>query len=161
MRTALEKRALVFAAVAVLALIASVTLPAQSAPRREYERYLVDLRAAVLAGDADALGALVTEDRVSVSGASGKTMRGRAAQVESDRVVFRNSRVTAFDMTITDFQSSGSLAYATGTGTHRVIDKATGAERVDTFQYVEVLVLEKDGKWRSKHFMNAPREPGT
>lgn len=128
--------------------------------RRQYDAYLAALKAAVLAGDADALGALVTEDRVSVSGATGKTLRGRAAQVESDRIVFRGSQVTSFEMQVTDFQASGSMAYATGVGTHTVVDRTTGQARVDRFQYVDILVLEKDGQWRSRYFMNAPPDPG-
>lgn len=127
--------------------------------RREYDAYLNTLRAAIMAGDADALGALVMEDRVSVSGANGKTVRGRAAQVQSDRVFFAASKITAFEMRVIDLRSSGSLAYATGIGTHTVTDRVTGQQHVDSFQYVDILIREADGHWRSRYFMNAPREP--
>jgi hypothetical protein len=147
--------------ITVLAL-AVLSLSAQSPisePRQEYEEYLRALRASVLSGNAEALGALVTEDRVSVSGATGRTMRGRVAQVEADRALFRGSQITSFEMQLTDFRSSGSLAYATGVGTHTVVDRSTGQQRTDSFQYVEVLILGSDGLWRSQFFMNAPQEP--
>lgn len=130
-----------------------------NATRGQYDGYLGELRAAILAGDAQSLGNLVTEDRVSVSGATGKTLRGRAAQVESDRAVFLSSQVTMFEMRITDFHSSGAMAYATGVGTHQIRDRTTGQQRVDRFQYVDILVVEPDGHLRSRYFMNAPLEP--
>jgi ketosteroid isomerase-like protein len=105
-----------------------------------------------------ALGELVTEDRVSVSGRTGSVMHGRAAQVAADRVFFRGSKISSFSMTVTSFRSSGTLAYATGVGTHTVVTLATGQQRVDWFQYVEVLVRGEDGRWRSQYFMNAPPE---
>ena len=154
------KAVLLFAAMIAIGSVDSAQSPSPNATRQQYDAYLGALRAAVLAGDADALGALVTEDRVSVSGATGKTLRGRTAQVEADRVVFRGLQVTAFEMHVTDFRSSGSMAYATGVGTHQVLDRATGQQRVDRFQYVDILVLEKDGQWRSRYFMNAPLDPG-
>jgi len=154
------KAFLVVVATIAIGSVESAQSPSPDAARRQYDAYLSALRAAVLAGDADALGALVTEDRVSVSGATGKTLRGRAAQIETDRVVFRGSRVTEFEMHVTDFRSSGSMAYATGVGSHHVLDRATGREREDRFQYVDILVLEQDGRWRSRYFMNAPLDPG-
>lgn len=43
-------------------------------------------------------------------------------------------------MTVTSFRSSGTLAYATGVGTHTVLTLATGQQRVDSFHYVDILV---------------------
>ena len=154
------KAVLLVIVILAIGSVESAQSPSPNSARRQYDAYLDALRAAVLAGDADALGALVTVDRVSVSGASGKTLRGRAAQVEADRIVFRSSQVTAFEMQVTDFQSSGSMACATGIGTHQVLDRTTGQRRVDKFQYVDILVLEQDGHWRSRYFMNAPPDPG-
>ena len=85
-------------------------------------------------------------------------MLGRSAQLQADRRFFGGSRIAAFEVTVTDFRSAGSLAYATGTGRHTVADIATGEPRVDTFQYVEILVLEEDNHWRSRYFMNAPHK---
>ncbi len=154
------KAGLLIVAILAIGSVESAQSPLPDGTRRQYDAYLEALRAAVLAGDADALGALVTADRASVSGATGRTLRGRAAQVEADRIAFRGSQVTAFEMRVTDFQSSGSMACATGVGTHEVLDRATGQRRVDKFQYIDILVLEKDGHWRSRYFMNAPPEPG-
>ena len=148
----------------VLIILAIVTAPAVTAqipptnidPRQAYDAYLSAVRTAVLGGDADALGDLVTEDRVSVSGRTGSAMHGRAAQVAADRVFFRGSKITSFTMTVTSFRSSGTLAYATGVGAHTVLTLATGEQRVDSFQYVDVLVRGDDGRWRSQYFMNAP-----
>jgi ketosteroid isomerase-like protein len=111
-----------------------------------------------LAGDAEAVGNLVTPDRVAVSGVNGNTVRGRAAQVAADRVFFRDSRVVSFEMRVTAFSAADSLAYAAGVGTHTVIN-AAGVSRVDRFQYVDILVRGSDGQWRSRYFMNAPPEP--
>jgi len=148
----------------ILAIVASATTMAQSPEantegRAAYEAYLSAVRTAALSGDADALGELVTDDRVSVSGRTGSVMHGRAAQVAADRVFFKGSKITSFSMTVTTFRTSGTLAYATGVGTHTVRTLATGQERVDSFQYVDVLVRGEDGRWRSQFFMNAPPEP--
>jgi uncharacterized protein (TIGR02246 family) len=147
----------------VLAILASITTTAQEPAtdadaRRAYDAYVSAVRAAVLSGDAGALGDLVTADRVSVTARTGSVMRGRAAQIEADRVFFRGARITAFSMPVTSFRSSGPLAYATGVGTHTVMTVATGQQRVDSFQYVEVMVRGDDGRWRSQYFMNAPPE---
>jgi hypothetical protein len=147
-----------------LAIVASVTATAQGPERngdarRAYDTYLSAVRTAVLSGDADALGELVTEDRVSVTGCTGSVMRTRAVQVAADRVFFQGSKITAYSVTVTSFRSSGTLAYATGVGTHTVLTLATGQQRVDSFQYVDVLVRGEDGRWRSQYFMNAPPEP--
>jgi len=148
----------------VLALVATFTTTTQgpetnAGARQAYDAYLSAVRSAVLSGDADALGELVTEDRVSVAGRTGSVVRGRAAQVAADRVFFRGSKITSFSMTATSFRSSGTLAYATGVGTHTVLTLVTGQERVDSFQYVDVLVRGEDGRWRSQYFVNAPPEP--
>ena len=124
--------------------------------RNEYDAYLDALKAAVLAGDASALGDLVTTNRVAVTGANGRTVRGRAAQVAADRVFFRTSQVTSFEMRVAEFRSDGSLAYAAGTGVHTVVDRQSGATRTDRFQYIDVLEKGTDGRWRSKYFVNAP-----
>jgi len=148
----------------IVVLAASATARAQSpeantAARQAYDAYLSAVRTAALSGDADALGELVTDDRVSVSGRTGSVMHGRAAQVAADRVFFQGSKITSFSMTVTSFKSSGTLAYATGVGTHTVLTLATKQQRVDSFQYVDVLVRGDDGRWRSQYFMNAPPEP--
>jgi uncharacterized protein (TIGR02246 family) len=148
----------------VLAVVAGVLGTAQAPDanadaRRAYDAYLAAVKRAVVSGDADALGALATDDKVSVTGRSGSTLRGRAAQVAADRVFFQGSTITDFNMTVTSFRSSGTLAYATGVGAHTVVTRATGQQRVDSFQYVEVLVRGDDGRWRSQYFMNAPPEP--
>ncbi len=150
--------------VLILVTVAASAAAAQSPDtrteaRQAYDAYLSAVRTAALSGDADALGELVTEDRVSVSGRTGSTVHGRAAQVAADRVFFRGSKITSFSMTVTTFRSSGTLAYATGVGTHTVLTLATGQQRVDSFQYVDVLVRGEDGRWRSQYFMNAPPEP--
>lgn len=139
----------------ILAIVASATAAAQSPEtntnaRQVYDAYLSAVRTATLSGDADALGELVTEDRVSVSGRTGSVMHGRAAQIAADRVFFQGSKIKSFSMTVTSFRSSGTLAYATGVGTHTVLTLATGQQRVDSFQYVDVLVRGEDGRWRSQ-----------
>jgi hypothetical protein len=106
------KACLLTVAMIAIGSVGSAQSPSPNATRQQYDAYLGALRAAVLAGDADALGALVTEDRVSVSGATGKTLRGRTAQVEADRVVFRGSQVTAFEMQVTDFRSRSDRTFA-------------------------------------------------
>ena len=148
----------------ILSIVAGAMVTAQgpetsSDTRRAYDTYLSAVRTAVLSGDADALGELVTEDRVSVTGSTGSVMRGRAAQVAADRVFFQGSKITSYSVTVTSFRSSGTLAYATGVGTHNVLTLATGQQRLDSFQYVDVLVRGEDGRWRSQYFMNAPPEP--
>lgn len=145
--------AAVFAVVIALPIRAQTTAEA----RKAYDTYLASLRAAVLAGDAEGVAALVTEDRVSV-GATGHVTRGRAQQLSEDRAAFRGVTITSFEMHVTDFRSSGPMAYATGTGTHIVIDKSTGKETRDSFQYVEIMTRGADGRWRSQYFMNAAPE---
>jgi ketosteroid isomerase-like protein len=144
--------------VALLLAVAPCHAQAPNPVRQEYDAYLAALKAAVLGGDADAIGALVTDDRVAVTGASGRTVRGRDAQVAADRVFFQGSQVVAFEMHVTDFRSDGALAYAAGTGVHTVVDRRTGSSRVDRFQYLDVLVKGNDGHWRSRYFVNAPPE---
>ena len=56
-------------------------------------------------------------------------------------------------MLVTSFRSRGSLASAAGVGKHTVVNRSTGQERVDSFQYVDVLVRGDDGRWRSAYFV--------
>jgi uncharacterized protein (TIGR02246 family) len=146
--------------VTTLLVIVSAAHIASAQGREQYDAYLSALKTAVIAGDADALADLVTNDRVSVSGASGRTMRGREAQRAADKEFFSGYKIVTFDMKVTEFKSSDSLAYAAGIGVHTVEDRANGARKVDRFQYLDVLVREADGHWRSRYFMNAPVEPG-
>jgi uncharacterized protein (TIGR02246 family) len=147
-------------AMAILASAATGQEPSTNDDARQaYDAYLSAVRAAVLSSDAERLGELVTEDRVAITGRTGSVIRGRAAQIAADRAFFQASKITSFDMTVTSFRSSGALACATGVGTHTVLTLATGQQRVDSFQYVEVLLRGEDGRWRSQYFMNAPPEP--
>jgi cytochrome c556 len=124
--------------------------------RAEYDTYLAAVRTAAMRGDAEALGALVTVDHVAVTGATGATVRGRAAQIASDKIAFGQMKIESFEMHATRFRSDGALMYAAGTGTHVIVDRSSGRKETDSFQYVDVLIRESDGHWRSQYFMNAP-----
>ncbi|MEX0692135.1 MAG: nuclear transport factor 2 family protein [Gemmatimonadales bacterium] len=93
-----------------------------------------------LAGQADSLGLLYTEDAV-VMPPNMPAATGRAAIVEFNRTF---PPVSSVELTIDDVSGYGDLAYVRGT--YRVTIAVEGSP-VDTGKYIEIRRRQADGTW--------------
>jgi ketosteroid isomerase-like protein len=94
----------------------------------------------ILAGQADSLGLLYTEDAV-VMAPNFPAAAGRAAIVDFNRMF---PPVASFVLTIDDVGGSGDVAYVRGT--YRMTMAVEGAP-ADTGKYIEIRRRQADGTW--------------
>lgn len=102
--------------------------------REKYDRLTAAYVDANMAGDAQAVGRLFTEDAMLLSPGS-PPVRGRAAIEQSYDAYIRNG--VAITMDIIEFHASGNLAYGVGT---------FGGE-LGAGSYIDVLKRQPDGSY--------------
>jgi len=122
--------------------------------RKSYDAAIQQARRDFLKCNAEALAAGVTEDYTGVN-PSGVT-KGRAAELKGQREFCAANTVTAWDVTTTDFHSSGPLAWAAGTLSMTYTVKATGKVERQQGRYLATYVRQPDGKWYQQYFMAVP-----
>ena len=151
-----------FLAVASASVVAACAAPAPAPPaaaatdsaavRAALEPYGVSYKAAVLAGDAAAVGALYTENAV-VELSDTPTLVGRAAIMKNDSTTMAAVKFTDWNAPVNstaDF--GGGRAAQTGTFAAMLADKK-GAKMAQAGRWVAGFMKGDDGQWRINYLM--------
>ena len=123
--------------------------------RKSYDAGMQDAKRDFLKCDAEALASGVTDDYSGIN-AAGYVTKGRAAELKGQRDFCAANTVTAWDLTTTDFHSSGPLAWAAGTLSMTWKVKATGKVEKREAHYLAIYAQHPDKKWSQQYFMTAP-----
>jgi len=137
-------------------IVASAPLSAQSTAeaRKSYDAALRDAKRAFLRCDATQM-AMVTEDYTGVN-EDGHVTKGRAAELKADRDFCAANTITAWDVTTSNYRSSGPIAWAAGTLRMTWKEKASGKVRSLEGRYLATYARQPDGTWQQQYFMSAP-----
>lgn len=106
-------------------------------------------------GDANAAGALYTDDVLMVE-EDGTRTKSRAAAVRFLRDMFAGMTVKDFTVKTAEFHGEGRVAYATGTEHLAATDKKTGQDMTEDVQFLTVFREDPDSVWRLQYLMETP-----
>jgi ketosteroid isomerase-like protein len=135
---------------------------AQSAgdARHEVERTNQGFAAAVKSGNADAAGALTTEDVVLVE-ADGQRHDGRAAYTALVKQYVSLFSYPEFTISIEGFGTGGNVAWASGKESGTFVDKKSGKATSLTEQYLAIYERQPNGRYLMRYLLEVqtPTKP--
>lgn len=127
---------------------------ANAESRNWYDAALQDAKRSFLKCDVEAMSD-VANDYTGVNFDGGVT-KGRAAELKANRDFCAANTFTAWDVTTDEFRSSGSIAWAAGTMTVTIKEKASGKTGTRRARYLATYSQSADKKWHQQYFMTAP-----
>jgi hypothetical protein len=124
--------------------------------RKLYDAAVQDAKRSFLKCDPEGMSD-VAADYTGVN-FEGNVTKGRAAELKSNRDFCAANTFTVFDLTTTDFHSSGPVVWAAGTLTAAYKPKATGKEEKKSLHFLTTFAIQNK-KLVQQYFMTAPMAP--
>ena len=121
--------------------------PLTDADREQHAALEETFRQAFLAGDADAVAALYSEDAI-LSPPGSEMVQGKENIQEWLSTFFKMAKITEFTFTTVALSGENDLAYAAGIFNMKIVFQGSDTPVSDTGKYLDVRRKQADGSWK-------------